>query len=113
MNNYSICDLEERKKYEPLLPEDVYKENILVELDCSEFFTNLYKNKQSQKLEYKHLIKVTERVLKNIQAVAYLRKKSSLFDMMYEHHYIKNNKCFIEMEKIDSFIFSMLTYLYN
>lgn len=127
MNNSTICDLEERKKkceqsiktiqLIQSLPDDVskhiYEEYILVKSDCIEFLNNLYENKKSQQLEYKHLIKITERVLNNQHAVEYLRKRCLVFDMMYEKHYIKKEKCFICMETLDGFILSMLMYLYH
>lgn len=100
------------------LPDDVsrkiYEDYFEATDICKEFLKILFTDKRSQRLEYKHLIDITEKLIKHKCAVVYLRKNCKEFDISYKIHYIENRKSFTGMESlINSFILTILMYLYH
>ena len=98
------------------LPDDVMRhiyEEYFVGIDTCNKFLELLKSKESQSLQYEHLTEATQMLLKHPCAVEYLCKKHSIFKKMYTEHYIQNNKMFLQMDMLRSFIVSILMHLYH
>jgi hypothetical protein len=99
------------------LPHDVsrhiYEEYFEAKTTCKEFLHLLLKDKRSHSLEYNHLTEITKRLIQHECAVEYLRKHCKVFNDMYKVHFINKEKKFVQMNVLDSFILSMLMYLYH
>ena len=98
------------------LPDDVMRhiyEEYFVGIDTCNKYLELLKSKESQSLQYEHLTEATQMLLKHPCAVEYLCKKHSIFKKMYTEHYIQNNKMFLQMDMLRSFIVSILMHLYH
>lgn len=98
------------------LPDDVMRhiyEQYFVGIDTCNKYLELLKCKDSQNLKYEHLLEPTRRLLTHPCAVEYLCSKHAGFKQMYITHYIKNNKLFLLMDMLHSFIASILMYLYH
>jgi len=92
---------------------DIYEEYFEAKSTCTEFLNLLLEDKRSHSLELNHLREITERLLQHECAIKYLSKHCEVFNNMYKAHYIDNNKCFVLMNVLDSFIASMLMSLYH
>jgi len=98
------------------LPDDVMRhiyEEYLVGIDACNKYLELLKSEKSRRLEYKPLIEITRQLLQYPCAVEYLCGKHEIFKKMYVEHYIKNNKSFLLMDILDSFVLSILMHLYH
>ena len=98
------------------LPDDVMRhiyEEYFVGIDTCNKYLELLKSDDSHNLEYAHLVEPTRRLLAHPCAVEYLCSKHKIFKKMYIEHYIKNNKAFLLMDMLHSFIASILMYLYH
>jgi len=110
-------DLKKTIRLIQALPDDVsrhiYEEYFEAKSTCSEFLNLLFNDKRSHSLEYSHLTEITSRLIRHPCAVEYLSKHCKVFNNMYKAHYIDNNKYFVLMNVLDSFVLSMLFYLYH
>ena len=98
------------------LPDDVVRhiyEEYFVGIDTCNKYLELLKSEKSRSLEYKPLIEITRRLLQYPCAVEYLCGKHKIFKKMYVEHYIKNNKSFLLMDMLESFVLSILMHLYH
>ena len=98
------------------LPDDVMRhiyEEYFVGIDTCNKYLELLKSENSRSLEYKPLIEITRRLLQHPCAVEYLCGKHKIFKKMYFEHYIKNNKSFLLMDMLESFVLSILMHLYH
>ena len=99
------------------LPDDVsrhiYEEYFEVKPMCTEFLNLLLEGKRSHRLEYAHLTEITSRLIQHACAVEYLSKHCKVFNDMYKIHYIDKAKIFVQTNVLDSFVLSMLMYLYH
>ncbi len=98
------------------LPDDVMRhiyEEYFVGIDACNKFLELLKSESSCSLEYKPLIDLARRLLQYPCAVEYLCGKHTIFKKMYIEHYIKNNKSFLLMDTLESFVLSILMHLYH
>ena len=110
-------DLKKTIRLIQALPDDVsrhiYEEYFEAKSTCKEFLNLLLKDKRSHHLEYKHLTEITKRLIQHECAVEYLRKHCKVFNDMYKAHFINKVNYFAQMNVMDSFILSMLMYLYH
>jgi hypothetical protein len=98
------------------LPDDVMRhiyEEYFVGIEACNKFLELLKSENSHSLEYKPLIDLARRLLQYPCAVEYLCGKHTVFKKMYIEHYIKNNKSFLLMDMLESFVLSILMHLYH
>jgi hypothetical protein len=98
------------------LPDDVMRhiyEEYFVGIDTCNKYLELLKSDESQSLNYKPLMDLTRRLLEYPCAIEYLCSKHQIFKKMYIEHYIKKNKCFVQMDMLESFILSILMHLYH
>ena len=110
-------DLKKTIRLIKALPDDVsrhiYEEYFEAKSMCTEFLNLLLNDTRSQSLEYRHLTEITSRLIEHACAVEYLSKHCEVFNRMYKAHYIDNNKYFVQINVLDSFVLSMLFYLYH
>ncbi len=98
------------------LPDDVMRhiyEEYFVGIDTCKKYLELLKSDESRSLQYEHLIEPTRNLLKHPCSVEYLCKKHSIFKKVYTEHYIQNNKSFLLMNMLESFVVSILMHLYH
>lgn len=98
------------------LPDDVIRhiyEEYFIGIDTCNKYLELLKSKESQRLEYEPLVELSRRLLEYPCAIEYLCSKHQIFKKMYIEHYIKNNKLFVLMDNLESFILSILMHLYH
>ena len=98
------------------LPDDVMRhmyEEYFIGIDTCDKFLELLKSESSSSLEYKPLIDLARRLLQHPCAVEYLCGKHPIFKKVYIEHYIKNNKSFLLMDMLESFVLSILMHLYH
>jgi hypothetical protein len=98
------------------LPDDVMRhiyEEYFVGIEACNKFLELLKSESSQSLEYKQLTNLADRLLQYPCAVEYLCEKHTIFKKVYIEHYIKNNKSFLLMDMLESFVLSILMHLYH
>ena len=98
------------------LPDDVMRhiyEEYFVGIDTCNKYLELLKTDESHRLSHWHLIEPTRRLLEYPCAVEYLCSKHPIFKRMYIEHYIKNNKWFVLMNVLESFIVSILMHIYH
>jgi len=98
------------------LPDDVIRhiyEEYFVGIDTCDKYLELLKSTESQSLNYKPLMDLTRRLLEYPFAIEYLCGKHMFFKKMYIKHYIQNNKSFVQMNMLESFILSILMHLYH
>ena len=98
------------------LPDDVMRhiyEEYFVGIDTWNKYLELLKSDESHSLISSHLMEPTRRLLKHPCAIEYICRKHTVFKKMYIEHYIKNNKRFVLMDTLESFIVSILMYLYH
>jgi hypothetical protein len=98
------------------LPDDVMRhiyEEYFVGIDTCNKYLELLKSDESHSLSHLHLIEPTRRLLEHPCAIEYLCRKHPIFKRMYIEHYIKNNKWFLLMDMLESFIVSILMHLYH
>lgn len=98
------------------LPNDVarhiYEEYFVVKETC-DVFLNLLHTKSAMSLDYKPLLDPARRILSNACAIEYLCNKNPLFKEMYIEHYVKNHKNFVRISTLESFVLSILMYMYH
>lgn len=94
------------------LPDDVARQMYLIKETCDAFL-DMLKTKSASSLRHKPLLIPAEQLLSNPCAVEYLCLKNPLFKEMYTIHYIKNNKNFIHMTTLESFVVSILMHMYH
>ena len=99
------------------LPNDVsrqiFEEHFEATDVCKEFLKLLFTDPRSKRLEYTHLVDITEKLIKYECAVVYLRKNCKEFNTSYIIHYIENRKLNTSIEHLNSFILTILMYLYH
>lgn len=86
------------------LPDDVHV--------CDEFL-QLFHTESATRLDYKPILIPAEQILKYPLAVQYLCVKNPLFKQMYIRHYIENNRHFVRMTTLESFVLSILMHMYH
>ena len=110
-------DLKKTIRLIKALPDDVsrhiYEEYFEAKTLCTEFLNLLLKDKRSHRLEYTHLIPITSHLLEHECAVQYLSKHCKVFNDMYKAHYIDKINYFAQASVLNSFVLSMLMYLYH
>jgi len=110
-------DLKKTIRLIQALPDDVsrhiYEEYFEAKSTCTEFLNLLLNDKRSHSLEHRHLTEITSRLIQHACAVEYLSKQCKVFNDMYKAHYINNDKYFVQLNVLDSFVLSMLFYLYH
>ena len=98
------------------LPDDVIRhiyDEYFIGIDTCNKYLELLKSVESQSLIYTQLVEPTRRLLEYPCAIEYLCGKHPIFKQMYIKHYIKNNKSFVQMDNLESFILSILMHLYH
>jgi len=98
------------------LPDDVMRhiyEEYFVGIDACNKYLELLTCEKSRRLEFSHLIEPTRKLLEYPCAVEYLCNKHEVFKKMYIEHYIQNKKAFLLMDMLNSFVVSILMYLYH
>lgn len=98
------------------LPDDVIRhiyEEYFIGIDTCDKYLKLLESVESQSLIYTQLVEPTRRLLEYPCAIEYLCSKHPIFKQMYIKHYIKNNKLFVQMDNLESFILSILMHLYH
>ena len=110
-------DLKKTIRLIKALPDDVSRhiseEYFEAKTTSTEFLNLLLKDERSHMLEHTHLTEITSRLIQNARAVEYLSKHCEVFNNMYKIHYIDKAKIFVQTNVLDSFIISMLMYLYH
>ena len=98
------------------LPNDIarhiYEEYFVAKETCDAFLELLH-TKSAMSLDYKPLLNPARRILNHPCAIEYLCNKNPLFKEMYIDHYLKNHKNFIRMSTLESFVLSILMYMYH
>ena len=98
------------------LPDDVARhiyEEYFVAKDTCENFLKLLHTRSAMSLDYKPLLEPARRLLNHPCAIEYLCIKNPLFKQMYTDHYLKNNKYFVLMTTLQSFVLSILMHMYH
>ena len=104
------------------LPQDlkthIYRQHLWFDVEkkpiCDEVLTWLQKSEEAQRLSLnKEIVKKVESLLKYELCIEYLRKHDNDFNRNYDYHYIQNRKHFVLMDKLDSFVLSILMYKYH
>jgi hypothetical protein len=98
------------------LPDDVLRhiyEEYVVGIETCNRYLKMYESDEARKLDHKQLIEPTRRLLKHPCAVEYLCKKHKTFEKMYIEHYVVGKKWFVQMNMLESFILSILMWLYH
>ena len=116
INNQDSAALAKTVRLINSLPDDVMRhiyEEYFVGIDTCNKFLELLKSENSSSLEYKPLIKIAGRLIQSPCAVEYLCGKHKIFKKVYIEHYIKNNKSFLLMNMLESFVLSILMHLYH
>jgi len=104
------------------LPQDlkthIYRNHLWFDVEkkpiCDNVLYWFQKSKEAQHLNKND--EITNKVgylLKCKTCVEYLRKHDSEFDNCYNHHYIRNQKNFDMMSRLNSFVLSILMYKYH
>ena len=98
------------------LPDDVlrhiYEEYIVGKATCDRYL-EMFKSEASMNLDHKPLLELTSRLLEHPCAIEYLCKKHEIFKEMYIGHYVHDNKWFLLKSKLESFVLSILMWLYH
>jgi len=68
---------------------------------------------ESQRLNTVHIDKLVRYILQNNKLTIYFREKNEIFNLLYNDHYIRDDKNFKQLKIIDSFILAWLFYLYH
>lgn len=104
------------------LPQDlkthIYRSHLLFDAEqkpiCDEVLTWFQKSKEAQSLALnENVVKKVEYLLTNKRCVEYLRNHDKQFDNCYNDHYIRNQKAFVLMPRLESFALSILMYKYH
>jgi hypothetical protein len=98
------------------LPDDVLRhiyEEYIVGVETCNRYLEMYKSEESIRLDYTPLMEPTRRLLEHPCAIEYLCKKHKIFKKMYIEHYVEGNKWFVLMDRLESFILSILMWLYH
>ena len=98
------------------LPDDVMRhiyEEYFVAKDTCENFIKLLHTDASTSLDYKPLLEPARLLLNHPCAIEYVCIKNPLFKQMYTEHYLKNNKYFVHMTTLQSFVLSILMHMYH
>ena len=104
------------------LPEDlkthIYRSHLLFDAEqkpiCDEVLTWFQKSKEAQRLSLnEEIVKKVESLLKYKRCIEYLRNHDKQFDNCYNDHYIRNQKAFVLMPRLESFALSILMYKYH
>jgi hypothetical protein len=98
------------------LPDDVlrhiYEEYIVGKETCDRYL-EMFKSDSAMSLEHRPLLEMTSRLLEHPCAIEYLCAKHKIFKKMYIEHYVQDNKWFVLMNKLESFVLSILMWLYH
>ena len=98
------------------LPDDVLRhiyEKYVVGIETCDRYLKMFKSDESRTLYHKPLIEPTRRLLEHPCAIEYLCKKHKIFKKMYIEHYVQGNKWFLQLNMLESFVLSILTWLYH
>ena len=98
------------------LPDDVNRhiyEEYFVGIDACNDYLKLLESEESTRIEYAHLIQPTRNLLQHPCAIEYLCSKHEIFKKMYKEHYVNHNKWFDLMPLLESFVVSILMWLYH
>ena len=98
------------------LPDDVLRhiyENYIVGIETCDRYLEMFKTDESIKLNHFPLIEPTRLLLEHPCAVEYLCKKHVIFNKMYTQHYVEMKKWFERLNILDSFVLSILMFLYH
>ena len=104
------------------LPQDlkthIYQQHLWFDVEkkpeCIMVLEWFQKSEEAQRLILNEdIVKRVESLLKNKTCVEYLRKHDNDFKRNYDYHYIQNRKHFVLMDKLDSFVLSILMYKYH
>ncbi len=71
--------------------------------------------KKSMKLNYESLSDylIQNKILDDKNFIEYMKDKNTIFNIIYNNHYIININHFKQLDVFDSFCLSWLTYLYH
>ena len=104
------------------LPQDlkthIYRQHLWFDVEkkpeCNMVLEWFQKSEEAQRLSLnKEIVKKVESLLKNKTCVEYLRKHDNDLNRNYDYHYIQNRKHFVLMDKLDSFVLSILMCKYH
>jgi hypothetical protein len=99
-----------------LLPDDVarhiYEEYFVAKETCN-LFLDLLQTDASQNLDYKPLLGPVQRLLDHPCSVEFLCNHNVAFKQMYTQHYVHKKKYFVQMNMLESFVLSILMWLYH
>ena len=105
----------------PLLPMDlriqIYKDHLWFEAEkkplCDEILEWFLHDEQAQRLNINPIMDRIQDIIECKHSMKYLCKKDKDIYRCYDHHYIKEQKNFDLLNKLDSFILSILMYKYH
>ena len=104
------------------LPQDlkthIYRQHLWFDVEkkpeCNMILDWFQKSEEAQRLILnENIVKRVESLLKNETCVEYLRKHDNDLNRNYDYHYIQNRKHFVLMDKLDSFVLSILMCKYH
>ena len=104
------------------LPQDlkthIYRQHLWFDVEkkpeCNMILDWFQKSEEAQRLILNEdIVKRVESLLKNKICIEYLRKHDNDFNRNYDYHYIQNRKHFVLMDKLDSFVLSILMCKYH
>ena len=104
------------------LPQDlkthIYRQHLWFDVEkkpqCNMVLEWFQKSEEAQRLILNEdIVNRVESLLKNKTCVEYLRKHDNDLNRNYDYHYIQNRKHFVLMDKLDSFVLSILMCKYH
>lgn len=104
------------------LPQDlkthIYRNHLWFDVEkkpiCDEVLTWFQKSEEAQRLSLnEEIVKKVESLLKYKLCIEYLQNHDKQFDNCYNDHYIRNQKAFVLMPRLESFVLSILMYKYH
>ena len=104
------------------LPQDlkthIYQQHLWFDVEkkpeCNMILDWFQKSEEAQRLILNEdIVKRVESLLKNKTCIEYLRKHDNDFNRNYDYHYIQNRKHFVLMDKLNSFVLSILMCKYH
>ena len=101
---------------ESRLPYNILRhiyDDFFVGKDTCDRYLEMLKSEDAQRLRFDFLLEPTQSLLEHPCAVEYLCKKNKYFKQMYKEHYVFHNKTFVLMETLESFVLSILMWLYH
>jgi hypothetical protein len=119
LSSIKLEDIDKKEKlYDNIknLPDCIKKYIYYEFLETENYYKIIKKSldtEESQNLNINCIRPLIPLILVKKKLLKYLCEKIFCFNIVYNDHKIKNNKCFVLMQKGDSFALSILMYLYH